>query len=177
MICKQTGLLLKPSYLRKIYYKIMTAIPVLVSIVAMVRYADSNCWLIGYIGYLLVHFNILYASKCPHCPYYKMAGKLHSCFMIWLTPKIYKPRSGPAPKFLKYYVPFAILLMTFYPVYWLRYEWELLVVHLLAIAVLLISIMLQECTRCLYFKCPNNRVRESIQKRYRDKQAIEEFVE
>ncbi len=59
-----------------------------------------------------------------------------------------------------------MLVLTFFPVYWLRFEWELLFLYLLAIAVLLTSIGLNECPRCVNFACPHNRVPEELQKAY-----------
>jgi len=49
-----------------------------------------------------------------------------------------------------------MLTLIGFPIYWLRLEWELLVVFLLSIVTLLYSILMQECSRCPTFDCPNN---------------------
>ncbi len=166
MACDNHGLLVKPTHGRLIFYKLMTLVPVTTVVIGIGRHADSLWWLAGYFGIFLTHFSIIYTNKCPYCPYYKTDSKIHRCFMIWGVPKIRKAQSGQAPKFLKHYVPFAMLVMVSYPIYWLRFEWELLVLYLLSIVVLVSSIMLQECSRCTYFECGNNSVPEEIRKAF-----------
>lgn len=160
MALPDTALLYKHGYGRFIFYKLMTAIPVFVAVLAILRYADSWYWLLAYVGICLTHAAIIYLSKCPHCHYY-LAGdsKVHRCFFIWGTPKIRPPNSGPAPKFLSVYVPIAMLILIVFPVFWLRMQWELLAVYLLSIVTLLYSILLQECSRCPSYDCPNNRAK------------------
>jgi hypothetical protein len=158
------GLLLtRHGHGRFIFYKLMTAIPVFAAVLAIVRHAESLLWLAAYAGVCLTHVAIMYLSKCPHCHYYRTGdSKIHRCFFIWGTPKIRRPDSGPAPSFLAIYTPLAILTLTGFPIYWLRFEWELLVVYLLSITTLLFSILLQECSRCPSFGCPNNKVPEHL---------------
>jgi hypothetical protein len=152
-------LLEKHGHGRFIFYKLMTAIPVFAATLAILRYAESWAWLAAYAGLCLTHATIIYLAKCPHCHYYRTGeGKLHRCFFIWGTPRLRAPNSGPAPAFLRAYVPVAMLTLIGFPIYWLGFQWELLVVFLLSITTLLYSILLQECSRCPSFGCPNNRV-------------------
>ena len=161
-----TGLLLvKHGHGRFILYKLMTAIPVFAAVLAILRFADTWLWLVGYAAVCLTHATIIYLAKCPHCHYYRTGdSRLHKCFFIWGTPRLRKPNSGPAPKFLGIYTPIAMLVMIAFPIFWLRFQWELLVVYLLSIVTLLYSILLQECSRCPSFDCPNNSVPEEWRK-------------
>jgi len=144
---------------RFIFYKLMTAIPVFAAVVAILRYADTRYWLAAYAAICLTHATVIYLSKCPHCHYYRTGDvKIHRCFFIWGTPKLRPPSSEPAPKFLGVYTPIAMLVLIAFPIAWLRFQWELLVVYLLSIGTLLYSILLQECSRCPSYTCPNNRV-------------------
>lgn len=148
---------------RFIFYKLMTLIPVFAACLAILRYADNRFWLAGYAGICLTHATIIYLFKCPHCHYY-MTGdpKVHRCFFIWGTPKFRTANTKPAPAFLKHYTPIAMMIMIGFPIFWLRFQWELLVVYILSIVTLLYSILLQECSRCPSFGCPNNCVPEEL---------------
>jgi hypothetical protein len=157
------GLLIKHGHGRFIFYKIMTAIPVFCAVLAMARHAEPWYWLLGYVGLCLGHATLIYLTKCPHCHYYRTAGgSFHKCFFIWGTPRIRKPSDKPAPAFLKVHTPIAMLAMIGYPIYWLRLEWELLVVYMLSITTLLFSILMQECSRCPSLGCPSNSVPEDL---------------
>lgn len=57
-------------------------------------------------------------------------------------------------------------VLTFFPVYWLRFQWELLLLYFLSIGVVLLSIGLNECPRCLNFACPHNRVPDEVREAY-----------
>ena len=161
MTISNTALLDRHGHGRFIFYKLMTAIPVFVAVLAILRHASSWYWVLAYAGVCLTHATIIYLSKCPHCHYYQTGdAKIHRCFFIWGTPKIRAPSSKPAPKFLGVYVPIAMLVMIAFPIFWLRFRWELLVIYLLSIVTLVYSILLQECSRCPSFDCPNNTVPE-----------------
>ena len=165
MTCSNSSLLTSHGHGRFIFYKIMTAIPVFAATLAILRHADRWYWLVAYVGVCLTHATIIYLFKCPSCHYYKNGdAKVHRCFFIWGTPKLRRPSSNPAPGFLKVYVPLAILTLIFFPVYWLSFEWELLVVYLLSITTLIYSIFLQECSRCPSFACPNNQVPQDLRR-------------
>lgn len=58
MICAETGLLVKPSYGRLIYWKLFTLIPFSTAILGIVRYADNLIWLIVYFGLCATHMLI-----------------------------------------------------------------------------------------------------------------------
>lgn len=67
---------------------------------------------------------------------------------------------------MKRYALFGILVLTLFPVYWLVQEWPLLLVYLLGIAGLVMSIVLNECARCLHFECGNCGVPEDVRHEY-----------
>lgn len=169
MVCPETGLLTKPEFSRFVYYKLLTLIPVSAGVIAIARYSEAFYWPFVYVGLCLFHAGIMFTIKCPHCPYYKMDGKLHHCFMIWGMPKVYEPRSGPESRSVGFYAPIGMAVLTLFPVYWLRFQWELLLLYLLSIGVLLTSIGLNECPRCINFECAHNKVPEEIRRVYQER--------
>ena len=177
MICPNTGLVTKHAYSRFLYYKLVTLVPFGTAIIAITKHAETIYWTLAYIGMCLLHAGIMFTIKCPHCPHYKASEKTHKCFMIWGVPKIYKDRPGPESRFVKMYVPIGIAILTFFPVFWLRFQWELLLLYFLSWGVLVTSITLNECPRCINFACGNNRVPEEVREAYLQTQAAEESQE
>lgn len=166
MACPGLALSEKPSFTRYIFYKLLTLIPVSAALIALTRYSDSLFWPLSYISLCLVHAAIMYTIKCPHCPYYKKSERTHRCFIWWGVPKIYRSRPGPEKRIVGIYAPIGMLVLTLFPVYWLLHEWELLLLYLLSIVVLIMSIRLNECSRCLNFMCSHNTVPEELRKEY-----------
>ncbi len=166
MNCPATGLITRHEISRYVYYKLLALIPVSAALIAISRYSDTIYWPFVYIGLCLLHAGIMFTIKCPHCPYYKADGKIHRCFMIWGIPKIYRARPGPEKRVVAIYAPIGMLVLTLSPVYWLRFQWELLFLYLLSIVVILTSIGLNECPRCLNFQCGHNKVPEQVRKSY-----------
>ena len=166
MACPTEALWSKPTLSRFVYYKLLTLIPVSAALIGITRHAESVLWVGGYIGLCLFHAALMNAIKCPHCPYYKMGDKTFSCFMWWATPRLYKPRPGPESRFVGVYAPIGMLVLTAFPLFWLWHEWELLFLYLLSIAVLILSIGHNECSRCLNFECGDNTVSDTLRKEY-----------
>jgi len=166
MICSETGLLIKPSYGRFIYWKLVTLIPFGIATLGIARYAESMVWLLVYFGLCATHMLIVYTNKCPHCAYYHQGGRMHRCSWLWHVPKLVKPKPGPQGKFVTKYVPYGMATLTLYPTIWLWHQWELLAIFLLSIGLMIASIIQIECSRCISFQCGNNRVSESIRKAY-----------
>ena len=166
MASPTVGLSTKPSLARFIYYKTLTLIPVSTAFIAMIQHGESVVWPILYVGLCLTHAAIMNAAKCPHCPYYKMGDRTFACFIWWNTPKLWSDRAGPEASWVKRYALFGISVLTLFPVYWLIQEWPLLLVYFLGIAGLVMSIVLNECARCLHFECGNCGVPEDVRREY-----------
>ncbi len=166
MLCPKTGLLIKPSYGRFIYFKLLTAVPMGTALLGLFKYSDSLLWPLIYIGVCITHLSIVYTNKCPHCAYYHLGGKEHRCSWLWHIPKIVKPKPGPQGKFVTKYIPFGILTLSLYPVYWLHFQWELLVIYLLSLGIILTSVLMHECSRCISFHCGNNSVSDELRQTY-----------
>jgi len=64
------------------------------------------------------------------------------------------------------YAKFGMAVLTLFPTYWLAQEWPLLLVYLLGIAGLVMSIALNECSRCLHFDCGHCGVADEIRREY-----------
>jgi hypothetical protein len=60
----------------------------------------------------------------------------------------------------------AVLTITFYPVYWTIFQWELLVLYILSWGVLALSLYTAGCARCIDFECGNNSVPEELRESY-----------
>ncbi|UCG61199.1 MAG: hypothetical protein JSV52_12865 [Candidatus Zixiibacteriota bacterium] len=168
MICHETGLLVKPSYGRFVYYKLLTLVPLGTALLAIFRYADSIVWPLVYIGVCLGHVFLVYTNKCPHCGYYHLEGRQHRCSWLWHIPKLVKPKPGPQGRFISIYIPVGILIFILFPIYWLRFEWELLVIFLLSVAGLLATVLTHECRSCISFHCSNNQVPEKIREKFKE---------
>jgi len=166
MNCPSTGVISRPERSRYVYYKLFALIPVSAALIAMTRYAEAIYWPFVYLGLCLLHASIMFTIKCPHCPHYKTGGKMHRCFMIWGVPRIYQARSGPESRYVGIYAPIGMLTLTAFPIYWLSFQWELLFLYLLSIAVLLMSINLNECPRCPNFACGHNTVPADVREAY-----------
>lgn len=168
MICAKTGLLIKPSYGRFVYYKLLTLVPFGTALLAISQYADNILWLFAYVAVCLGHVFVVYTNKCPHCAYYHLGGREHRCSWLWHIPKLVKPRPGPQGRFMNIYTPIGILILILFPIYWLRFEWELLVIFLLSVAGLLSTVLIHECRSCISFHCGNNQVPETLRQKYRE---------
>ena len=163
-----TSLLSKPSKGHFVYYKLLTVVPLFTATVAILRYSESILWFFLYVLLCLIHATIMYSIKCPHCRYYRNGQEKFSCFIYWNFPKLYNERKSPASPVVKFYAPFGILYLSLYPVYWLTFQWELLIIYFLSLGIILSSIIKHECSKCLYFECSNNTVPELIRKEYFD---------
>ena len=163
---KCASLLSKPSLGHFIYFKLQTVVPVFIASFAIIKYSGNIFWLLLYFALCLFHAGIMYSIKCPHCRYYRNGEKNFSCFIFWNTPKLWKERTNPASGIVKIYAPIGVLYLSFYPVYWLTFQWELLVIYFLSLGIILTSILKFECSRCIYFECSNNTVPEFLRKAY-----------
>lgn len=166
MACPSVGITTKPTLSRFIYYKILTLIPVSSALTALILHGQSRVWAFVYVGLCLTHAGIMNAAKCPHCPYYKMGDGTFACFIWWSTPKLWADRDGPERPWVKRYALFGMSVLTLFPVYWLWQEWPLLIIYLLGIGALLMSITLNECSRCLNFECGHCAVPQDLRREY-----------
>jgi hypothetical protein len=164
--CPSIGISTKPILIRFIYYKLLTLVPVSAAITAMLRQGDSFIWPILYVAVCLTHAGIMNAAKCPHCPYYKMGAGTFSCFIWWGTPKLWAEREGPERAWVGKYASFGMAVLVLFPVYWLIREWPLLLIYLFGIGGLVLSIGLNECSRCLNFNCAHCTVPKDLRREY-----------
>jgi hypothetical protein len=173
MACPSFALSTEPTLTRFVYYKVLTLIPVSAALVAMGRHAESLLWPVLYVSACLTHAGIMYGLKCTHCPFYKMEGTSLRCFIWWGAPKLFRPRDGPEADFVGRYSLFGMLVLTLFPMYWLWQAKVLLLTYCLGIVGLVMSIGLNECSRCLHFDCANCGVPEEIRREYRETITME----
>lgn len=173
MACPTASLSTVPTLDRFIYYKVLTLVPVSAALIAMFTHAGSWVWPVLYGGLCLTHAGVMYAIKCPHCPYYRREASTLKCFIWWGAPKVFHPREGPERAFVGRYATFGILVLTLFPVYWLWQAKSMLLIYTLGIVGLVMSIGLNECTRCLNFDCGHCGVSEEIKAEYLEKLGVD----
>ena len=166
MINSKYGLLTNPTLFDFLHEKLITLVPFSIAIIAIYRYSDSLIWLMLYFGIIGAHMIHILLQRCPHCEYYKRKIKWLECNWWRWTPKIREEKSGPLPKYIGTYTPIAILTITFYPIYWMTFQWELLMLYILSWGVLALSIYTAGCARCIDFGCKNNKVPKELRDAY-----------
>ena len=166
MICSKYGLLTKPTLFDFLHEKLITLVPFSIAIIAVYRYSDGLIWLILYFCIIGSHMTHILLQRCPHCAYYKRETKWLECNWWRWTPKIRNKKNGPPPKYISTYTPIAVLTITVYPIYWMTFQWELLVLYILSWGLLAISIYTAGCSRCIDFGCKNNKVPKELQDVY-----------
>jgi hypothetical protein len=163
--CSITCLLTKPTFSDFLYGKLIALVPFVTALIAIVRYSDTIMWPLLYVVIFLTHATHIYFKKCSHRAYYKTGGRTLRCHYIWGLPKILKARSTPISGYLRIYTPIAVFVISAFPIYWLLFQWELLLVYALSWGVLMGSII-HECTRCTYLECSMNRVLDDVKNEY-----------
>ena len=166
MKCSNYVLLTEPTLFDFLYEKLITLVPFSIALVALFKYSNNFLWPILYLVIIGAHMTHILLKRCPHCAYYKTKGKWHSCLWWRWAPKIRKEKEGPPPKYIGTYTPIAVLIISFYPIYWLTFQWELLMFYILSWGVLAISIYTSGCSRCIDFGCRNNAVPQEVQDEY-----------
>jgi hypothetical protein len=166
IIHSKYGLLIKPTLFDFLHEKLITLVPFSIALIALFRYSKNNLWPLLYLGIIGAHMLHILLQRCPHCAYYKAETKWHECLWWRWVPKIRKEKSSPPPRYISTYTPIAVLTITFYPIYWMTFQWELLILYILSWGVLAISIYTAGCARCIDFGCKNNAVPKKIQDAY-----------
>ena len=128
---------------------------------------SSTGWLLAYIFIIFFHFNILEQYFfCTHCPYYPAEGKKLRCMMNWGWPKHFKPSPYPPGKFDLAITSMGFIVLLLFPLPWLLKIPFLLGTYLVSILIFLLTIWRYECSRCIYFGCPFNRVSAEVRKEF-----------
>ncbi len=130
----------------------------------------STGWMFAYIFLVIFHFNILEQRFfCTHCPYYARDGKKLRCMMNWAWPKHFRPRPYPPGKFDLAITTLGFIAVIIFPIPWLLKELFLLGSYSVSILIFLLTIWRYECSHCIYFGCPFNRVPVELRKEFEEK--------
>lgn len=167
MICSKYGLLTEATLFDFLHEKLITLVPLLTAIIGIARFSDSIFWLVLYCGIIGAHMTHILLQRCPSCAYYRKESRWLACNWWRWTPKIRQSRLDPPPRYLRFYTPIAVMVITLYPLYWLTFQWELFVIYVLSWGILALSIYTAGCARCIDFACKNNRVMKEVQEAYR----------
>ncbi|MCC4770577.1 hypothetical protein FXV91_10385 [Methanosarcina sp. DH2] len=128
---------------------------------------SSTGWLLAYIFTVFFHFNVLEQRFfCTHCPYFPTEGKKLGCMMNRGWPKHFRSRPCPPGKFYLAITSLGFLIVIFFPLPWLLEEPFLLGTYSVSILLFLLTIWRYECSRCIYFGCPFNRVPAEVRKEF-----------
>jgi len=154
------------KYYDRVYCLLIEAPYRIIAIVSIGK--DSLFWLgIYLIMFFILQFVIL-RFLCTHCPHYcKDSEKLY-CMYLWNVKKIFRRRPGTPKSIDKNIVHMCYYLVYLFPVYWIWPDVLLLVVYFISILGFITTLGRYECTRCIYFDCPNNRVGNKIIEKYKD---------
>ena len=166
MVYSEYGLLTKPTLFDFFHEKLITLVPFFIALIALFRYSSSLTWPILYLVIIGVHMTHIFIKRCPHSEYYKAETNRLECLWWRWVPKIRKKKSGPPPKYIRPYTIVAVLVISLYPIYWMRFQWELLILYILSWGVLALSIYTAGCARCIDFECKNNAVPKEIKDAY-----------
>jgi hypothetical protein len=150
------------TYLDFAYFKLLTAVP-LVTVLAGL-WQTNPIMIIPYTLWIAIHVTLVYRILCSHCPHYGAYQGKTQCLYLWNVPPVYRARPVPQNFVEKIGVKLLLLISILFPVYWLLQNLELLIIYLLSVAVLLITMMRSECTRCAHLNCSHNRTSQSGKK-------------
>lgn len=145
-----------------LWFVLLGGTPFLVACFAIAN--SSWIWLIGYIAFMVVFGFAQVRFLCRHCPYYRQEGKRVHCKSMWGWPKLFRPRPGALSSLDKAMLYSFFLLAFSFPMYWLVMLPQFLALYLLSIVVMVLTLARYECSRCMFFNCPFNRVAEDVQK-------------
>jgi hypothetical protein len=86
--------------------------------------------------------------------------------MNWGWPRHFKPRPYPPGTFELAVTSLGFIIVILFPLPWLLNELFLLGAYSVSILFFLLTIWRYECSRCIYFNCPFNRVPVELRKEY-----------
>ncbi|MDO9565674.1 MAG: hypothetical protein Q7J15_02910 [Candidatus Desulfaltia sp.] len=154
-----------------VYWAMMALIPF---IIACVSVAKSSFLLLGVYLVAFVTLQILiFRFLCTHCPHYCEDSKRLPCLSLWNFKKIFKPRPGPWSLTDKMMLLVLMSIICAFPIYWIFQDKLLLIIYILSVINFVVTLKKYECSRCIYFHCPNNSVPEENRKRFLNKENIE----
>jgi len=131
-------------------------------------YPHSWIWLLIYLGYMwLIFAPHELGFLCVYCPYYRQEkGLTVKCKSLWGPSKVLRPKIGPMTKVDQVFFWIASFIATFFPMYWLVQEIDLLVLYWLTWLIMIWTLAKYECNQCLHFHCPGNIVPEEKREEY-----------
>lgn len=139
-------------------------------IIAIVSIGKESLHWLGV--YLLIFFILqvlILRFLCTHCPHYcKDSEKLY-CMYLWGVKKIFRRRLSKPKSIDKNIVHACYYLVYLFPVYWIWPDILLLVVYFISIIGFITTLDRYECTRCIYFDCPNNKISKEIKEQYNNR--------
>ena len=147
-----------------VYWTLFFVIHFIAGLTAISRH--SIPWLIFYVVLGIATLSVLLKFYCSHCPHYIQGEKRLTCMFFWGIPKMFEARPGPLSPPEKAVSAVAAVIWILFPVFWLVLEPGLLLIYVLSWVVFAWTMKKTECSRCVYFHCPMNRVPEDARKQF-----------
>ena len=132
--------------------------------------AGFGWWIIGWITFMGFFFNVWEIKiLCTHCPYYAEDEKTLKCNANYGSLKLWKYNPKPMTIWEKtqLLIGFAILVGYPFPFMVIGAQWFIAVISLLGAILFFTYLITKDCTKCVNFSCPLNRV---------SKEVIDEFL-
>lgn len=122
-------------------------------------------WLVPWIGWALAFFGLVEIRvMCSHCPHYAERGRTLSCWANHGSPKLWTYRPGPMSGAEKLVFWIGLIPIWAFPALFLALSgsWALLAAFLAASAGFFVVLRWRNCSQCMNFACPLNRVGEEM---------------
>lgn len=125
---------------------------------------------------ILLYFGLIEIRvMCSHCPHYAEPGiSTLKCWANYGVPKFWKYRSGPMSSIEKIVFISGLALIFGYPAIFIFLLQNILIIiaYLLAFSAGAFFLLVFQCTHCINFTCPFNRVKSKTRNKFYAKNPI-----
>ena len=146
---------------RHLAYFASAALPPFVAAAAGMVRAGYGWWLLGWLAYMLLFFNVWETwVLCRHCPYYAEEGRVLHCIANYGMIKLWPYQPGPMSRAegAQFLLGGLILLLYPFPFILLGGEWLLAALTLIGFVGGAYGVRTHVCSRCVNLSCPANTV-------------------
>lgn len=143
-----------------LYWYLLVLIPVIIAVSSILK--SSIELLLIYLLVFILSQAVIFRFLCTHCPHYCNGSKRLKCMFLWNFPKLFKPRPGPWKLVDKIMILLATVLVCTFPIYWIWPDKLLFSLYIISGIIFIATLKKFECSRCIYFHCPNNNVSKEI---------------
>ena len=121
-------------------------------------------------GLIIGLFFLLFGIRvlCTHCPHYNKPSRILRCWANYGVPKFWKYRPQPMNFTEKAILISGFSLVFGYPILFipLIQSWIVLFIYLLSVAFFFVFMSRYNCSKCINFSCPFNRVNDKVREEF-----------